>query len=503
MEAEAQAKPHIIIRADGNAAIGFGHLMRALAFAAHAKKLTSVKMLVRNPDSIAQNACEMYSVELADISEISLDKEAEFVGKMAGIGNVVFLDGYNFDEAYQEMVKKQGAFLVCMDDHHDRFFWADSVVNVSEINNPALVRRDVGTRLAFGLRYALLRPEFSAPIAHHKRSDEVFVCFGGGAETIPLVAKTLNALQLATFKPQKIRVVLNTKVIPALTQLVEEEHHNLPIELISNLSAIEMRDLMINSRIGICSSSTVSLECRAVGLPVAAGYFVANQQGIYKSLLQNHEIAELGNLQEISAAQLAEKISQLWVEDTKYQTSILHPAEIERNYKSLIESWFTELDFSIRDAEVHDVEQYLKWANQPDVRQNAIHTEPILPENHYKWFASRLKSDTTHLFVGMWKGRAVGQIRFDLTDQVWEIDYSVDANFRNRGFGELLIRKGMHRLLQLINGDTEVWGLVKFENHSSAAVFKKANFIEHDTLERSGVRLRKFVFRLSAQLLYL
>lgn len=493
----------IFIRADGNSTIGFGHLMRALAFANHAKSISIVTLVIRNPDRIAQDACHHYGIQLLDISRIPINDEAFYLGKLAGRGKIVFLDGYSFDELYQQQVKQSGCFLVCMDDHHDRMFLADCIINVAEIEDPSKVLRKVSSRLVYGLKYALIRPEFSVYSKEVEKIDQVFVCFGGGAETLPLIDKTLQSLSLANLSLDKILVVLNEKLIPQVNDLYSSKFAELPLELLSNLSSSAIANLISNSRIGICSSSTVSLECRALGLPILSGYFVANQKGIYNSLVKNHEIPALGNLQEISAEFLMDSIVHLWNNHQNYAKSVLHPEQIQKQYLRLIQSWFVEMEFSIRKATAGDVELYLDWANQPDVRLNAINSDPIIPENHRKWFASRIQSETTKLFVGEWNGIPVGQIRFDLHNQAWEIDYSVDANHRNMGIGELLIRKGMQELLLEIDENLLVTGLVKLNNLPSAEVFKKMHFSENQIEIRSGIELSSFSYRLSSQLLSL
>lgn len=493
----------MFIRADGNSSIGFGHLMRALAFANHAKSISKVSLVIRNPDQIAHEACLHYDIQLLDISHISPEDEAFYLGKLAGQGKVVFLDGYSFDALYQQQVKQSGCFLVCMDDHHDRMFLADCVINVAELEDPAKVLRKISSRLVYGLKYALIRPEFSINSQVTAKLNQVFVCFGGGAETLPLIEKTLHALSLSNLVFDKIVVVLNEKLIPQVNELHAIKFAELPLELLSNLSSSNIAILISNSRIGICSSSTVSLECRALGLPIISGYFVANQKGIYNSLISNHEIPLLGNLQEISAELLANSIVNLWNNCQDYAKSVLHPDQIKKQYQRLIQSWLVEMEFSIRMAAADDVELYLDWANQPDVRLNAVNSDPIIPENHRKWFASRIQSDTTKLFVGAWNGKPVGQIRFDLHNDAWEIDYSVDANFRNMGIGELLIRKGMQELFNEIGENLLVVGLVKFNNLPSAEVFKKMHFSENQTETRSGIELSRFSYRLSSQLLSL
>lgn len=478
--------------------------MRVLAFSAHAVRHTRVTLLIRNPDALSKKACETYGITMQDISSTPILEEAEYVGKLAGPGKIVFLDGYGFDEEYQRVVKSHGAFLVCMDDHHDRLFYADCVLNVSEISSPEKVIRKVASRLVYGLKYALIRPEFSSNAKIHRLDSKgIFICFGGGAETVPLISKTLQALNAANLGNPVITIVLNEKLRNEIEDLISRFYPNQNIQIRSNLSAAEMAELMQQSKIGICSSSTVSLEARALGLPIVAGYFVENQQGIYTSLLQNNEIPSMGNFETITALELSEKITALWQTPPVNSLSVLNPESISKQYNRLIHSWFTEIQFSLRNAYADDVDLYLNWANQPDVRQNAINSEPIAPENHRKWFASRILSESTKLYVGMINDIPVAQIRFDLHNGAWEIDYSVDHAYRNRGIGEMLIRKGMTLLLAEIGTDCSVAGLVKPTNIASAEVFKKLHFKQSGNQSRNGIELRCFSYTLKHQLLSL
>ena len=144
-----------------------------------------------------------------------------------------------------------------------------------------------------------------------------------------------------------------------------------------------------------------------------------------------------------------------------------------------------------------DMITYLNWANDPDVRNSAINSNPILEENHRPWFESRLRSETTHMFVGMCQSNEVGQIRFDLIEGCWEISYSVVKDHQNKGFGELLIRKGMATLKEHHPEPITITGVVKPDNISSLRVFRKLYFDEGSTLvERNGIRLVFFSYRL-------
>lgn len=343
MHSETLHLPTLFIRADGNSIVGYGHLMRALAFATHAQGLWDVKFLLRDSNKIALDALKKYVISTIDISGVPVEEEAKYIAKISGKKSVVFLDGYNFTEFYQHEVKNSGCFLVCMDDHHERFFEADCIINVAEIDNPEIVRRKAGSLLVSGLSYALIRPEFSADCEVSQRTDQLFICFGGAEETLPLILKSLDAIALSDIHPTEVIIVTNDKLTHAISNYSHKTHPTFNVQIFTNISASAMAKMMQVSRMGICSSSTVSLEARAVGLPLIAGYYVNNQEEIYKSLLKHKEIPELGDLNLISVASLGALISSTWKQKRHFQKSIVDVVSIRNNYHKLMQSWIIKM----------------------------------------------------------------------------------------------------------------------------------------------------------------
>ena len=57
-----------------------------------------------------------------------------------------------------------------------------------------------------------------------------------------------------------------------------------------------MAKLMTQSKIGICTSSTVALECCAINMPLIVGYLVNNQKNIYDGLINAKMACGIGKL---------------------------------------------------------------------------------------------------------------------------------------------------------------------------------------------------------------
>lgn len=125
------------------------------------------------------------------------------------------------------------------------------------------------------------------------------------------------------------------------------------------------------------------------------------------------------------------------------------------NQKGLIE----KNKVYLREATMDDAELLFNWANEISVRNNSINQEPIIWENHLKWFTAKLKNPSTRFFILIFENELVGQIRIDLTDGYWTIDYSIDTQFRGKGLGKEMVR----------------FLLSKYESYKFRATVKKQN----------------------------
>lgn len=137
----------------------------------------------------------------------------------------------------------------------------------------------------------------------------------------------------------------------------------------------------------------------------------------------------------------------------------------------------TPASWSLRVASVADCRMFWEWANDPQVRAMAFHSEPIPWESHQRWFAARLASSASHLFVLEDKAQiAAGQVRFDQASEgVFEIDISVAPAQRGRGAGLMLIQLGEQALCKSTSVKM-LRALVKKENAASLALFRRAGY---------------------------
>jgi RimJ/RimL family protein N-acetyltransferase len=143
----------------------------------------------------------------------------------------------------------------------------------------------------------------------------------------------------------------------------------------------------------------------------------------------------------------------------------------------------------IREVNSEDCALLFTWVNEDGVRVNSIQSNFITWENHVRWFSEKLLSVNTKIFILEQGGVAVGQVRFDKDDKdYWVIDYSIDPNFRSKGFGGLILSYGIK---QFPLNTTKFVGYVKNTNKASIKVFEKLNF-KKEKVKISGGAFYKF-----------
>ena len=130
-----------------------------------------------------------------------------------------------------------------------------------------------------------------------------------------------------------------------------------------------------------------------------------------------------------------------------------------------------------RRATVGDLLLYFEWANDEEVRKNSFNPQKITLEQHKKWFEKKINDSDCLMFIVSIKENEVGQIRFDkISDDSFETDFSIEKNFRGKGFGSDVIKIGTQELFKTRPLIKRVIGKVKKENFPSKKSFLNAHF---------------------------
>lgn len=284
-------KKKVYFRADAGQSIGYGHFIRSLALADMLKDDFDCTFFTQTPTEYqkqeAEKVCPLVALP-ADDSKFGL-----FLEQLKG-DEIVVLDNYFFTSEYQLKIKHKGCKLVCIDDMHDKHYYADVVINHG-LADSNLFDVEPYTRLALGLDYALLRKPFLTQTNIKKEEGHWFVSFGG-ADYDNMTAKFVGFLEL-------------DPTVKSITVVIGDAYKHREslgafhkIEIKKNLTAAQMQQEMSRSEYAVLPCSTVCIEAFYCGCKIACGFFVNNQREGHDAFTKYGIIYPLGNLYNVSNA---------------------------------------------------------------------------------------------------------------------------------------------------------------------------------------------------------
>jgi RimJ/RimL family protein N-acetyltransferase len=129
----------------------------------------------------------------------------------------------------------------------------------------------------------------------------------------------------------------------------------------------------------------------------------------------------------------------------------------------------------LREAVMEDVELLYTWVTEKTVRENSIDQRLISWENHLSWFKNKMADTTSRIYIleTTINQYPLGQIRIDLNDEFWSIDYSIDVRFRGTGLGREIIKQLIQKYPRY-----NYRAIVKNHNVASSKVFYSLGFTE-------------------------
>lgn len=280
-------KPKVVIRADGNREIGFGHVFRCLALAQMLNKDFECWFYIQNPEPFLKAEIEKVVYGINELpNESNFGIEARQLTQHALNGDeIVVLDGYHFDLDYQKAIKANRNPLVFIDDLAEQHFVADVVINHAEGISKEDYSAEPYTHFCLGSKYVLLRPPFLEEARESsrfvKKVDSVFVSMGGGDK------EELNVKALKATKGLSINHINVIGNLADKNKSIFESSEFPPVQFHNNLSAFEIIEIMSNSQMGICPASTMALETCSVGTGLIVCQTAQNQKGIFSGLINN------------------------------------------------------------------------------------------------------------------------------------------------------------------------------------------------------------------------
>lgn len=308
---------HLIFRVDASPTIGTGHLMRCLALAQAWKDAGGKAIFITACQSkglLQRLQREEFDIHLIAHPYPHLGDWEHTKDILAAHPSAwVVLDGYHFDEVYQQRVKEAGHQLLMIDDMaHLKHYYADIVLNQNLHAPPLHYPCEPYTRLLLGTRYVLFRREFLAWRDWKRQIPEVarrVLVTLGGADPENHTLKVIQALQRVDVPGLEATVVIGVSN-PHLGMLKETiGQSRIPIRLVQD--ARNMAQLMAWADIAVSGAGATVWELLFLGTPILI-LVLADNQRYSAEQIQSQEIGKnLGWAESISVEPLAEAIDLL------------------------------------------------------------------------------------------------------------------------------------------------------------------------------------------------
>lgn len=459
------AKTIVYLRADGSSQIGLGHVHRLLALSEILGNHFTCKFIIKSPLTGIRELILGTCDEIIDPGELDESAELELIAGLLTGKEIVVLDGYHFSTAYQRSIKQSGCGLVCIDDIHHQHYVADIVVNPAGGIDESAYSRERNTLLYTGPGYALLKRPFL--MASAKRTlhsgNSLFICMGGADPD----NHTLSTLQVCLSLPFDSYYVIVGEAYRYKGDLRRQfREPEKPVNILESLLPGDLAEIMGMCSVAVCSASGIAYEYLSVGGELYIKQTASNQKHLYEYLINEGLAFRLEDLR-VSKQRVNDALSK--------QQKIFDGRSGER-----IKKIFNRLDFNIncviRKAGSEDLLKTFEWVNDPELRRQSFNTELVSLDDHTKWFVRKLQDSSTYIYIFVYKGVPVAQIRFDVGDEA-VISYSIDRSYRGRGWGELVLRLGIETFQQERSVPVRIVGFVKNDNEGSNRIFENLGFI--------------------------
>lgn len=285
----AGEKAKIIIRADGNALIGAGHLMRCLTIADE----------VRQKDSICFWCADRESADLAEsrgyrtrvlgtdyrnmLSELPLWEEWA-VSRLQESGDcmcTILVDSYEVNEEYLRAIGAYGR--VCLlDDMQQRAWPVDVVMNYNAFANRDIYRElyeeqgrtaDI-PRLYLGPSYVPLRPQFrERKYQVREKLQELLITTGGG-DRENIAGQILEKIDNGEYRIHVVSGPYNPHGDWLAGYAAKHPR------VVVHRQVTEMAELMGQCDLAITAGGTTVYELCAIGVPFICFSYAENQEAL-------------------------------------------------------------------------------------------------------------------------------------------------------------------------------------------------------------------------------
>lgn len=383
------------------------------------------KFLIQNRSPIAKDLLTSVGFQFEILPETDDYRlEAESISRFITSKDVFIIDGYQFPKAYIGIIQKMTLNTIEIDDLNHGKYISSLVINHNFHAIEEKYDYDISrTKILRGVRYALLRKEFFYKGKDAQRHG-VTICLGG-SDVKNISDKVYRSLRRCF--NGSIRLILGGanihKKFWSDKKLIDPE-----LSLLENLGPEEMREVMLTSKLFICTASVISLEASSVGTALVVGSTEANQVRMSEFIGENGLGIHIGNFYSVSDDALTAKIAHaLQVNPERMivlQKKLFDGKSGERLageiVKMIIRNERTtglNADYKLMIPEMVG-ENYLSWFSDNEVKRNIEGAKASVTLESLKEYVQKRSDDPTTFMWGIFQkdGTHIGNIKYEPTD---------------------------------------------------------------------------------------
>ncbi len=269
-----------VIRADGGARIGAGHLMRCLTIAEALARETDrddILFLCADEPSARLVQARGFAVRVLGTDGQRLEQELPLWEKLEIKTDVILIDSYAVTPAYLSALRTFGA-TVLLDDLQREPFPVDAVVNYHIYAEEAVYRkwyRDKNIRCYLGADYVPLRPQFAEGTYNVRDTVEHVLITAGGGDADNIAAAILDQLQSEIGSKLNYHLIIG-RFNPHYAEWQQRAARTPELHLYHDVE--DMAGLMRQCDLAVTAGGTTVYELASVGVPFLCFSCAENQE---------------------------------------------------------------------------------------------------------------------------------------------------------------------------------------------------------------------------------
>ncbi len=280
-------KRECIIRADGNAKIGAGHLMRCLTIAEAMRTMQTEEdrllFVCAEEQSAALVREHGFEVEVLDTDYLNMEAELPKLEKLLSIGEtrrILLVDSYYVTAAYLQALGRLGR-TVLLDDMQKCVFPVDAVINYNAFADRAVYEKlyeGTNTKLYIGSSYVPIREQFLQKKYQVADTVRNVLITTGGSDKDNLAGQILQELFQMPDSSKLNYHLITGRFNPHMQELKRLEALEPGLHI--HYDVKDMAALMADCDLAITAGGTTIYELSVIGVPFICFSYAENQEAL-------------------------------------------------------------------------------------------------------------------------------------------------------------------------------------------------------------------------------